>query len=647
MTTLVLMLAPPLYAQTATAPAPQPTARIPAYVGSETCATCHAPETAEWTGSHHDLAWTEPTADNILGDFNGAAFTHRGVTTTFSRDGDRFFIESDGPDGASTPWPVAGVIGITPLQQYFVETVPGRFQSFDIPWDTTRHEWYHMYPDEHLPATDAFHWTGPYKTWNSRCAECHATDYVRNYQPETNTYASTYSEIGVGCEACHGPGEAHLTWAENERRPENWPWDGLSEYGFTVVYRAGDTETGIQQCAGCHSRRGPLLGGSPVPGTPYHAAYRLSTLREPLYHPDGQIRDEVYVYGSFLQSKMYEKGVACSDCHNVHAGAPDNEGNDICTTCHSPAGNPRFPSLRLAAYDSPEHHFHQQGSEGAQCASCHMIERTYMGVDGRRDHSFRVPRPDLSIATGAPNTCTDCHAEEGPYWAQAELEKRFPDSQYRGPHFATAFHAARQGDPVAADGLAGIALSDLPGIVRATALELLQPMATPELAVRLAPLLEDADPMVRANAAPLQRSAAPQDMVQNLLPLLEDPMLLVRQAAAREMLSAPVASLPDRWATAQKTATAEWQETLGATADFPETQLALGGIALTTRNVDGAIAAFRQAVELDPQMVQAWSMIVRLEAATGDEDAARETLADALARNPDDPGLQNLELQLR
>ncbi|NDR58157.1 multiheme c-type cytochrome [Aliiruegeria sabulilitoris] len=626
------------------APAQEPS-DPPEYVGSPACAECHASEWEDWQGSHHDLAWTE-TGEGVLGDFDDASFTHRGVTTQFSREGEQLFIESDGPDGAMTRWPVAGVIGIAPLQQYFVETEPGRFQTFDIPWDTERNEWFHMYPDQHLPASEAFHWTGPYKTWNNRCAECHSTDYQRNYDAQEKRYNSTYSEIGVGCEACHGPGSLHLDWAEADGDLPGWPLDGLSPTGFSADFTTGDAETEIQQCAACHSRRGPLEDGSPLPGTPFHDAYRLSTLRDPLYHADGQILDEVYVYGSFLQSKMYAAGVQCSDCHDVHSATHYNEGNGVCLTCHSPAGNPDFPSLKLAEYDSEEHHFHEPESEGAQCVSCHMIERVYMGVDGRHDHSFRVPRPDLSVSTGAPNACTDCHATEGPFWAQQELEKRFPDSEYRGPHFATTFAAIRKGDASELENLAEIALSDLPAIVRATALEMLLPLGSPELADRMLGLLSDPDPMVRANAAGLQRAAAPTDMTVRLLPLLEDGTRLVRNAAVRELLAAPIAHLPDRQARAMQAAMGEWQQTLAGTADFPETQLVLGGIALTTRNLEGALASFGEAVRLDPQMTSAWSMIVRLQAASGRMEDAQETLDAALARNPEAPDLLALRDQL-
>lgn len=616
----------------------------PSYVGSENCIDCHQDAAEAWKGSHHDLAWTPPESDNILADFADTSFALNGITSRFFRDGETYMIESDGPDGEMTRYPVAGVIGIAPLQQYVVETEPGRLQSFDVPWDTERKEWFHMYPEQGLTAENGLHWTGSYKTWNARCAECHATDYQRNYDAQTRRYSSTQAEIGVGCEACHGPGSAHVDWANDV--PSREAQNDLTATRLTVDYAAGDGEVLIQQCAGCHSRREPLMGGSPAPGTPFHDAYRLSTLRAPIYEADGQILDEVYVYGSFLQSKMYAKGVTCKNCHDVHAANLEAEGNAVCTTCHSEAGNDDFPSLPLANFDDPAHHFHEQGSQGAECKSCHMIERVYMGVDGRRDHSFRIPRPDLTVKTNSPNACNDCHAEKTPQWAARQVEAWYPNSTNRGPHFSETFFAARQGRPEMGRLLADLALYEgLPGIVRATALEQLQGYITPELANDLVPLLRDPDALVRANAAPLQRAATPQDMIQRLWPLLEDERRVVRITAARELLSAPAAGIPQDQRPKIAAATKEWQNALQARMDFPETHMQLGGIALTTRNFAGARAAFLEAVRMDPQLVQAWSIIIRLSLAMEQPDQARAALDEALAANPSDPTIAALAAQ--
>ncbi|MCH8166504.1 MAG: hypothetical protein IIC03_01025 [Proteobacteria bacterium] len=389
---------------------------------------------------------------------------------------------------------VTGVAGVAPLQQYLLATGAGRLQAFDIVWDVEGERWYHLYPDQDLPPGDGLHWTGPYKNWNARCAECHATGFVKNYDAGARGYDSRQAETGVGCEACHGPGSAHVAWAKAPQGYDPAAWPGSTAKGFTIGFGAGSPETEIEQCAGCHSRREPFGDGNPLPGTAFHDAYRLALLRADLYHPDGTIKDEVYVYGSFLQSRMSANGVRCSDCHDPHTAGLKAEGSAVCAQCHSPAGNQRFPTLRLADYDDPSHHFHPKDSAGAQCVGCHMIERTYMGIDGRRDHSFRIPRPDLFLATGAPNACTDCHAERNAAWAAAQIAQRFSDSDRRGPHFSRTFAAARHDPAASAENLLGIAERDgLPGMIRASALDLLRPVADAAIAARAAPLIGDDD----------------------------------------------------------------------------------------------------------------------------------------------------------
>lgn len=616
--------------------------RVPDYIGTAVCADCHQEAYEAWQGSHHDLAWTPPDALHVLGDFDDAEFVHNGVRTTFTTEDGVFYITSDGPDGRLQKYPVHSVSGIAPLQQYLIETEPGKIQSFDVVWDIERGAWYHLYPDQDLPASDGLHWTGPYKNWGARCAECHATGYKKGYDPATRTYTSTQAEIGVGCEACHGPGEAHVSWALPGGDYDPTRWDRVGETGLTMDFAAG-AEAEIQQCAACHSRREAFEEGNPLPGTPYHDAYRLSLLRDGMYHPDGQILEEVYVYGSFIQSKMYAAGVACTDCHDAHSAQRLTETNDLCTQCHSTAGNPEFPTLRLAEYDDPSHHFHEVGSEGAQCKSCHMIERDYMGIDGRRDHSFRVPRPDLTVETGAPNACNDCHTDRSAEEMAAELEARFPDSIHRGPHFAQVFARARIAPQSTAENIVALTeYLDLPGIVRASALELLHPMAGPELADRMAMALRDPDPLVRAAAVPIQRAAPAPVRVERLAPLLSDPVRSVRMAAAREFLDLNMRVVPPQTTQALGAAMSEWQSSLRAKADFPEIQIILGGVGLTMRNMPAALSAFSEAVDLDPQREEAWSIIVRIYAALGDMAAARDAVDAALVANPESVALRVL-----
>ncbi len=612
------------------------------YVGSETCIGCHAEAGSAWEGSHHALAWTPPAPDTVVADFDGAEFSLDGMTARFriAEDG-TYHVAVTEKDGEAADYPVHSVAGIEPLQQYILETEPGRLQSFDVVWDTEAKRWFHLYPEQSLPPDDAMHWTGPYKNWNGRCAACHATGYDKNYDHATRSYASTQAEIGVGCEACHGAGSDHVAWTgSGESGGEPLPASGFS-------LDIDDPVAVMTQCATCHSRREAHLPGSPPPGTPYDDAYNLALFRPGLYHADGQIQDEVYVWGSFLQSKMHGRGVTCANCHEPHAADLVADGNAVCGQCHSPAGNEAFPTLTPALYDDPSHHHHETGSAGAQCKSCHMIERTYMGVDGRRDHSFRVPRPDLAAETGAPDACTDCHAGRSPGWAAERIAEWYPKSDHRGPHYGSVLARARQ-DPVAAAGdLERLARDrDRPGIVRATALWLLRQSESPEAAARLADLVDDDDPLVRSSAVGLQGATRTQDSVLSLVDALDDPARNVRMSAAVALANAPVARFPPRIADDLRLALGEWQASMTGRLDFPETHLQLAGWALTARNFPAAAAGFRETVEMDPQRVDAWVMLARIAAATEGEAAARAVLEEALQSNSDDLTLLDLRAEL-
>ncbi len=614
-------------------------ANAQSYVGSDQCSDCHVDEAEAWANSHHALAWTEVGAGKMVADFDGTGFEHGGMSVLFDHSGEVPTAQVTEKDGVMTEYDVHSVVGIEPLQQYLFETDPGRLQSFDVVWDTENKRWFHLYPDQDLPPDDGLHWTGPYKNWNARCAECHATGFEKNYDAQTRSYQSSQAEIGVGCEACHGPGSAHIDWVNGRILPE-----GVGEAGFAMSWGKGQTEAEIQQCAGCHSRREAHEQGNPLPGTSYHDAYNLALLRPGAYHPDGQILDEVYVYGSFLQSKMYAQGVGCMNCHEPHSAKLRAEGNGVCTQCHSPAGNPDFPTLSRKEYDTPDHHHHPEDSTGAQCKTCHMIERVYMGVDGRRDHSFRVPRPDLGLGQDA---CTDCHTDKDQPWAAAQIEGWFPDSTHRGPHFGSVFAPAMAGQADSPEGLLAIANDpSQAGIVRATAAYLLQPFGSRQVADATAELLTDADPLVRANAVTLQRQASPRDQVQRLEPLLSDPLRNVRISAAKEVLTIPPEVMTEEQRILAGQATAEWQGAIANRLDFPETHMVLGGMALTFRNAPAAERAFREVVTLDPQRSEAWPMLVQLAQINRGPQAAREVVQEGLQRIPNDPNLQELSQQL-
>ncbi|MFM1873316.1 MAG: hypothetical protein RL398_2738, partial [Planctomycetota bacterium] len=410
-------------------------ARLPAeatFVGRAACAQCHAAESAAYADSHHDLAMQPATAATVLGDFNGATFTHYDVTSTFFRDGDTFVVRTDGRYGVMRDFPVRFVFGVTPLQQYLIDIGEGRLQSLTIAWDSRSREaggqrWYHLYPDERIPAGDELHWTGLQQNWNYMCAECHSTDLQKGYDAEQDSYTTTWHELDVSCEACHGPGSNHLAWARDpaahqdlgkaagkgfpvafdERKNVAWGRDPAT--GNPVRSTPRTTQKELDTCARCHARR-TTFTDEVVPGRPLLDTHLPALLTEGLYHANGLMQDEVYNYQSFLQSRMHMHGVTCSDCHEPHSGKLRAPGNAVCTQCHDPR------------YERPEHHRHQPESAAAQCIACHMPTVTYMGVDPRHDHSFQIPRPDLTASTGAPNACNNCHQDRDPAWATAAIQ---------------------------------------------------------------------------------------------------------------------------------------------------------------------------------------------------------------------------------
>lgn len=616
-----------------------PTAPAGDFVSTAICQGCHAEEVEAWTGSHHDWALKLPTEETVKGDFSDVTFTHFGEVSRFFKDGDAFMVTTTGPDGTPQTFPVKYVVGIEPLQQYLLETEPGRLQSLSIAWDRQGEKWYHLYPDQVIEPKDGLHWTGVYQNWNSRCADCHSTGFEKNYDTATNRFQSTWQEMNVACESCHGAGSGHVAWAkEYETEIQNVVPDPYAGTPASLSPTSPHAVSGM--CAACHSRREPLSATSRDPHSDFHNDFNLATLRDGLYFPDGQILDEVYVYGSFAQSKMHAKGVTCTNCHEPHSLKLVAEGNALCATCHNPNGNPDFTSLPRKTYDAPSHHFHEGGTEGAQCVSCHMPERTFMGVDPRRDHSFKVPRPDLSDKTGAPNACIGCHEGESNAWAGKEIAKRFPNGQWGQPHFSQAFAGARAGDGRVIPALIEIARdSNVAPIIRASALDLLTQLDAPRAAVLARPSLTDASPIVRKAAILSQAAASNADKATVLEPLLGDPIRSVRLAAGRLLAGAPSMHIQ---AGSRERLREVWKallESYLATADYPEGHMKMAGFGYAVNNVRGVEQAFKQAISFDSKLGSAWMSLGRLYLLTGQPDRAIDIWKQGLETAGDDAGI--------
>lgn len=617
----------------------------PEYIGAESCQACHAQETEDWQGSNHQLAMQLADESSVLGDFDRAVFEKDGVTTTFFRDQGRFMVNTDGADGKLKDFEVAYVFGVYPLQQYMVRFPKGKVQVLGIAWDTRTSEeggqrWYSLYPDTIVPAGDVLHWTGPNLNWNYMCADCHSTDLQKNYDSKTDAYQTTFKDINVSCEACHGPGSLHQDWAEsvasgtesklenkgltvrlNERAGVTWETD--PDTGKPLRSEPNTQRTEIQVCARCHSRRAQISDDF-TPGQPFMDAYRPSLLNEGLYHADGQMQDEVYVWGSFRQSKMYQAGVTCSDCHNPHKAEVKAPGAQVCAQCHAPA-----------KYASKEHTFHAPDSEASNCIACHMPVKTLMGVDQRNDHSFRVPRPDLGAALGSPTVCAQCHLGQTADWAADRLKAWYGKTPTGYQRFAPALAAARLNDSSAAQRLQVLALnSQQSGIARATAFSEMATRLDQNSLMALQQGLNDDDPVVRLGALTGLENAPMQYRIM-ALPAVWDDIKSVRIAAARMLAAYPEDQLREDRREKLNSVLDEYIDSQLFNAERPEAQINLGTLYVDQQKPELAEQAYRKALALQPQFVPAYVNLGQLLSGMRRDDEAEALYREGMTRLPE------------
>ena len=614
----------------ATPPVESAARPAPEFVGSATCAGCHADEAKAWQGSHHQLAMQEASAATVLGDFGNARFRHHGVESTFFKRDGKFMVRTDGPDGKLADFEVSRTFGVWPLQQYLVAFPGGRYQTLGIAWDARAkgeggQRWFHLYPGEKLAQGDPLHWTGLYQNWNLQCAACHSTNLKKGYDAASNTYQTTFSEINVACEACHGPGSRHAEGKGLASLKTRWKdaWK-FPAAGAKHAERGRPADAAaMNTCAACHARRS-TIAETGAPGAPIEDTHRPALLTPPNYYPDGQQREEVYVWGSFLQTRMHEKGVTCMDCHEPHALKLRAEGNALCGRCHN-----------AALFDTEKHHFHKAGTKGAQCVECHMPERNYMVIDARRDHAIRVPRPDLSSALGSPNACTQCHTGRKPEWAAAAMDKWYGKAWRDRAQHGTALHSpAAQGAKALRSLLALANDPAAPAIVRATAATVAQPYVTPASLPALRNLLVNVDPTLRIAALGLLEPFEPAVRVQSAARLLADPVRGVRIEAARMLADVADSQLAAEHRGDRDRALGEYVESLRLDADWPEANASLGNLRMRQGRPEEAIAAYERALALDARFVGGYVNLADAYRGLGREAESEKTLRRGLALLP-------------
>ena len=605
------------------------------FVGNRKCMDCHKKEYDSWQDSHHDHAMDVANKKTVLGDFNNALFESHGTTSRFYRKEGKFFAYTRGPDGQMGDFEITHTLGWYPLQQYLVPFQGGRLQCLPIAWDVREKKWYHLYPDEAVDPKDWLYWTNAGQNWNGMCAECHSTNLKKNYDIKTDTYQTTWSDIDVGCEACHGPGSLHVEWAElsDMARPR------VENYDLAVTTSKLGSRELVELCAPCHSRRAIL--GDYTHAEPELLDSLLPSLLIPeLYFSDGQILDEVYVYGSFMQSKMYYRNVRCSDCHDVHSAKLIKEGNDLCLQCH-----------RAGEYDTKEHHFHKNKGEegepirsadgrvlfevgtGAECAYCHMPGRTYMGIDYRPDHSFRIPRPDLSVKIGTPNACSRCHVTKTAKWSDETITKWYGPGRRR--HYGAVIEAGRERKQQVQKDLIRLSLDPLyPVIVRATALSLLNafPGEATTRAYELA--LMDDEALIRRTAVESLNESDIRRKTELIAPLLYDSVKAVRIQAASTLAGEPSKHLDAGQKKVFRSTLKEFVASMEYSGDFAFGRYNLGNLYAAQGRADDAIQNYRAAVKIDDLFYPAKVNLAMLYNQLGENDKAEDLLREVVTAHP-------------
>ncbi len=605
-------------------------------VAEETCQSCHSEQVKDWQSSHHYHAMNPATSEFVLGAFDGQQVAYQDSSLTLSQNNGSFFITTERPNIPAVKQAIKYTFGYEPLQQYMVEDERGGYAFIPLAWDSRTkaqggQRWFVLHPEQ-MP-TDEFHHTQMGQSWNHMCADCHSTDFEKKFDLNTKKFASRYSQVNVSCGACHGDSNRHLAWAKGDKEIKNRGFSkniGTQVALFTqqsdgtmqAVGEQTDSEQ-LHMCATCHSRRAQLAPRDN--SKDFLDLFRPSLVTPELYHVDGQIFDEDYVWGSFLQSKMFAAGVTCSNCHNPHSGKLKLEGNQTCTQCHN-----------AAQFDSKQHHGHPSDVAGSQCVDCHMPETTYMQVDPRRDHSLRVPRPDLTIKTQAPNACNTCHEDKTPQWAVNAIKSWHPDSSRMGSeHFSLAFHAADQGLPNASQLLTRIAQnSQYNDIIRASALARMRNFPDQNTVVAISRAVRDEEPLKRLGAINAAQGFPPAQRYRLLQPLLTDSRLAIRAEAARSLAGLLSVPFPDNLKGKEREqlekALEEYRQTERFNAERSSSHTNLGNLALELGKPDEAKAHYKRGIEIEPIYIPAYVNLADLHRRLGNEQQAQKVLKQAL-----------------
>jgi predicted CXXCH cytochrome family protein len=434
----------------------------PGYVSSSACKECHQKQFESWWHSHHRQMTQVMTTNTVQADFNGVTMDFGGERFTLHESSNQYWVDiqvideveeiarTNGVPGPPLRIPMGMITGSHYFQVFWLPGGYGNQQiGFPFTWLVAEKRWVQRH-DAFIRPPEAGQVP---EEWNQVCIRCHATGGRPRPDPQTHGFDTQVTELGIACEACHGPGEKHVAAQRKLQREGRYPSGAPAD----IIQPAHlDHVRSSQVCGSCHSMKWfdesegwkqsgfryrpgddleqttPIIRPSKLAEQPWLGGVlaRNPDILEDFFWPDGMIRVAGREFNGLLESACYQKGeLACVSCHSMHKSDPDKQvkadmdGNQACLTCHS-----QYVS-QLSA-----HTHHPPGSSGSLCYNCHMPYTAYGLLRGIRSHQIERPMAQTTLKTGRPNACNLCHLDRSLEWTARKLSEWYGQPVPELPH---------------------------------------------------------------------------------------------------------------------------------------------------------------------------------------------------------------------
>jgi len=598
----------------------------PAYVGSASCRECHAPFYQKWATSWHGLAmqpYSATLAAQVPSLTTGLVISNARYRVDIRPEAGTVIEQSNGQQHR---YPIRYATGGKNVQFFLTELDRGRLQVLPVAYDVRRREWYDMAGMAMRHFRDVpehpYHWRDRVFTFNTACYHCHVSQLTQNYDPATDTYRTTWTEPGINCETCHGPGQAHVALFQN--LPAGAPPPADLQILVTKTFTHDQMNSA---CAPCHAKMTPITASYP-PGAPFHDHFDLNTLEDRDWYPDGRDLGENFTELTWRLNPCRASGkLDCVRCHTASgryrfAGETTNQA---CLPCHATA----------------DHAHHAPGSPGSKCVNCHMPMTEFARMR-RSDHSFRPPNPAATLAFGSPNACNLCHTNQSAQWAADRVAAWHPNPARREQELQRArlIDAARKQDwsqlPAM---LAFITDNSQNEIFAAGLIRLLAACPDDRVGPACRAALRATSPLVRARAAEALAGRRDAESIAGLVHACSDSVRLVRIRAAQSLAGVPLRD------PAVERATAELLAGWRARPDDAAAHYNLGNFFLAQNQPAEAVNAFTIALRIEPDNLLALVNSALAHNAVGDNTRAEINLRRAHTLAPTNP-VVNLNLGL-